>query len=156
MLPTHGSVRSRSGPSSLSTSLRITPWQSLRGSSMADRYVQYGCGLGVASGWENYDASPTLRLERLPLVGRLVHVNQQRFPPGARYGDILRGLPVPKASCAGVYCSHVIEHLAKLTYLGRAGEAEEVAGLIAFLASSEADFITGEKIVIDGGRSLGQ
>lgn len=36
--------------------------------------------------------------------------------------------------------------------LGRAGEPEEVARAIAFLASDDASFITGEHIHIDGGR----
>lgn len=37
--------------------------------------------------------------------------------------------------------------------LGRVGEPEEVAQLIAFLASSEAGWITGETVAIDGGRA---
>ncbi|HML46618.1 MAG TPA: SDR family NAD(P)-dependent oxidoreductase [Clostridia bacterium] len=41
-----------------------------------------------------------------------------------------------------------------LTYLGRIGMPEEVAHLIAFLASEEADFITGQNYLIDGGRCL--
>jgi glucose 1-dehydrogenase len=35
--------------------------------------------------------------------------------------------------------------------LGRMGKPDEVAGLAAFLASSEADYITGTTYVIDGG-----
>jgi NAD(P)-dependent dehydrogenase (short-subunit alcohol dehydrogenase family) len=38
--------------------------------------------------------------------------------------------------------------------LGRAGEAAEIAELIAFLASERAGWITGETISIDGGRHL--
>jgi NAD(P)-dependent dehydrogenase (short-subunit alcohol dehydrogenase family) len=38
--------------------------------------------------------------------------------------------------------------------LGRAGAAEEIADLIAFLASDRAGWITGETISIDGGRHL--
>lgn len=37
------------------------------------------------------------------------------------------------------------------TPLGRAGEAEEVASAVAFLASDEAGFITGAQLVVDGG-----
>ncbi len=39
-------------------------------------------------------------------------------------------------------------------HMNRPGTCEEVAALVAFLASEEAAFITGENIVIDGGRTL--
>jgi len=34
------------------------------------------------------------------------------FPASVLYGDIVKGLPVPAQSAAGVYASHVLEHLA--------------------------------------------
>ncbi|AWG20673.1 short-chain dehydrogenase [Flavobacterium faecale] len=39
--------------------------------------------------------------------------------------------------------------------LGRLGEPEEVAGVVAFLASADASFITAETIQIGGGQALG-
>jgi 2-deoxy-D-gluconate 3-dehydrogenase len=39
--------------------------------------------------------------------------------------------------------------------LGRMGEPDDIAKVAVFLASSAADYITGELIVVDGGRLLG-
>ena len=74
-------------------------------------YVQYGCGFSAPDGWLNFDASPTLRFERSP-IGFLYTRNAKRFPLEVRYGDITRGLPIPDGSCRGVFCSHILEHLA--------------------------------------------
>jgi predicted SAM-dependent methyltransferase len=74
-------------------------------------YVQFGCGMNPAEGWENFDASPTLLLERVPFIGRLVRKNELPFPRVVKYGDIVHGLPVRYASCRAIYCSHVLEHL---------------------------------------------
>ncbi|MCL1926176.1 MAG: methyltransferase domain-containing protein [Syntrophorhabdaceae bacterium] len=73
-------------------------------------YVQYGCGWCTPEEWLNFDASPTLRLEKIPGIGRFIKRNPKPFPPNVRYGDILLGLPVNPNSCKGVYCSHVLEH----------------------------------------------
>ncbi|TKF71964.1 SDR family oxidoreductase, partial [Vibrio kanaloae] len=37
--------------------------------------------------------------------------------------------------------------------LGRYGQVEEIASLVAFVASSEAGYITGADLMIDGGFS---
>ncbi|HKQ04273.1 MAG TPA: glucose 1-dehydrogenase [Blastocatellia bacterium] len=47
-----------------------------------------------------------------------------------------------------------LEHSKTTHPLGRVGVADEVAELIAFLASDKAAWITGETISIDGGRAL--
>jgi hypothetical protein len=74
-------------------------------------YAQFGCGLCAPTGWLNFDASPTLRLERIPILGRLVHRNARRFPSNVLYGDIVKGLPVSDGTCSGLFGSHVLEHL---------------------------------------------
>jgi hypothetical protein len=77
-----------------------------------NNYVQFGCGFSAPAGWLNFDASPTLHFERLPLLGRIYTRNSRRFPADVRYGDIVKGLPVTADSCRGIYCSHILEHLA--------------------------------------------
>ncbi|HVH78235.1 MAG TPA: hypothetical protein VM782_02495 [Stellaceae bacterium] len=82
---------------------------------MPDCYVQYGCGFCVGEGWLNFDASPTLRIERIPLIGKLISAalsgNDERFPDAVRYGDICKGPLVAPGTAAGIYASHVLEHL---------------------------------------------
>lgn len=73
--------------------------------------VQIGSGLSCPSGWINFDASPTLRFERIPIVGKWFTKNSQRFPDETRYGDITKKLSLPRASCVAIYASHVLEHL---------------------------------------------
>ena len=74
--------------------------------------LHYGCGLLEAPGWYNRDASPTLRLQRLPLVGLAFRkCLQPAFPRTIRYGDIVKGLPLSPDSCDAIYCCHVLEHL---------------------------------------------
>jgi NAD(P)-dependent dehydrogenase (short-subunit alcohol dehydrogenase family) len=41
------------------------------------------------------------------------------------------------------------------TALGRIGEPPDVAAAVAFLVSDESSWITGETLVLDGGRLLG-
>lgn len=74
-------------------------------------FVQYGCGWRAPAGWRNFDASPTLRFERIPLIGRLYTRNAARFPKNAEYGDIVKGLPIKEGACKAIYSSHVLEHL---------------------------------------------
>jgi SAM-dependent methyltransferase len=76
---------------------------------MKGKYVQFGCGASAPVEWENYDASPTLILERAPVIRNILR--RRVFPAEVRFGDIVRGLPVPESSCEAVYCSHTLEHL---------------------------------------------
>jgi hypothetical protein len=79
---------------------------------MNNAYVHYGCGFLCAPGdWLNFDASPTLFYERIPVFGQLYTKNGRRFPTNVRYGDIVKGLPVVKSSASAVYCSHVLDCL---------------------------------------------
>ncbi|AKG03554.1 tungsten formylmethanofuran dehydrogenase [Salimicrobium jeotgali] len=47
----------------------------------------------------------------------------------------------------------MLEQLEKATPLGRLGKSEDIAKAVLFLASDDADYITGAELVIDGGFS---
>jgi SAM-dependent methyltransferase len=73
-------------------------------------YIQYGCGLSSPDGWVNFDSSPTLKLQKIPVFGKLV--KKVNFPSSVLFGDITKKLPNIKVNtCDGIYCSHVLEHL---------------------------------------------
>ncbi|RED76886.1 SDR family NAD(P)-dependent oxidoreductase [Cohnella phaseoli] len=48
---------------------------------------------------------------------------------------------------------HDKEHVGSLIPLGRIGYPEDVANVVAFLTSPEADYVTGQIITVDGGSS---
>jgi len=82
------------------------------------RHLQFGCGCCAPESWRNFDVSPSLRLQRLPLLGPLFAGplrNALRLPPfpgNVELGDVVAGLPVPEGFFQAAYCSHVLEHLA--------------------------------------------
>ncbi len=53
------------------------------------------------------------------------------------------------------YTPEMLRDCERKVPLGRLGQPEEVAALLAFLASEEAKFITGQCFVIDGGEIAG-
>ena len=79
-------------------------------------YVQFGAGHSASEHWLSFDNSPTLRLERLPVIGRFVRKNARRFPSAVQYGDIVQGLPLEPESCRALFGSHVLEHLALIDF----------------------------------------
>ena len=79
---------------------------------MTKIYVQYGCGLSAPKEWINFDVSPTLRIQKTPILGTILKSKlNTAFPSNVLYGDIIKGLPIDENSCDGLYCSHTLEHL---------------------------------------------
>jgi NAD(P)-dependent dehydrogenase (short-subunit alcohol dehydrogenase family) len=73
----------------------------------------------------------------------------------AEYGPA--GIRVNAVSPGPVYTNaaerEVFDALGETTVLGRAGQPQEIADVIGFLASPRASYITGTSVAVDGGRA---
>lgn len=87
------------------------------------------------------------RCAALELAPRGIRVNAVN--PGVVVSNLHR-----RSGMAEPDYAKFLEHSKQTHPLGRPGSVEEVADLIAFLASDRAGWITGETISIDGGRHL--
>ena len=73
-------------------------------------------------------------------------INVNTIAPGAIMTDM------PYAGRSKEEAERIMQEIIGLTALGRMGQAEDVANTALFLASDESNFITGQVIVVDGGR----
>jgi 3-oxoacyl-[acyl-carrier protein] reductase len=72
------------------------------------------------------------------LASRGIRVNA--VAPGAIETDMLQSMP-----------REMLSALLAMTPLGRVGRPEEIAAVVAFLASDDASYVTGEMIAVGGG-----
>ena len=75
-------------------------------------------------------------------------------PHGIRVNCVAPGLIGETAFHGRFTPPAAFENAAKSVLLGRAGTPDEVATVVAFLASSDASFLTGETIEINGGMNM--
>ena len=103
-------------------------------------------GLVGQAGQVNYSASKagliglTKALAR-EVAGRNVTVNA--VAPGFITTDMTDQLP-----------KNVKDHVLQMIPLGRFGDCQDVAAAVAFLASAEASYITGQVLNVDGGMAM--
>jgi len=70
---------------------------------------------------------------------------------GIRCNSVHPGLMPPMRTSGATADPTVRAKMLRAVPLGRAGEADEVANAVLFLASDEASYITGAELYVDGG-----
>lgn len=72
-------------------------------------------------------------------------------PHGITVNAVAPGYFATETNAEMVADEEIAAHLKRRTSLGRWGQPEEIAGAVAFLASPDAGYITGQVLAIDGG-----
>lgn len=85
------------------------------------------------------------------LIGLVHGLASEVGPHGITINAVAPGL-TRTAKAVGDLPAAVFEHVASLQAIPRNGRPEDQAGVVSFLASDDAAFITGQTLLVDGGQ----
>eukprot|EP01084_Bolivina_argentea_P134226 236792_1 len=101
-----------------------------------------------------HDTIPVYQIMKLALIGLIKTLSKSLGPKGIRVNGVGPGLIRTKMS--KMLCEAVDKGMVDVKTIsdsGRLGVPQDIANVIAFLASDDAAYISGENVVIDGGTS---
>ena len=106
---------------------------------------RYNASTGVRTAMQ----STTQRITRNDLIGLTKSTAKELAPRGITCNAVAPGLIQSKMT--EVLPTDVKENYLKNIALGRFGTPEDVANVVAFLASEDSNYVTGQVFDIDGG-----
>ena len=104
-------------------------------------------GLAAEPGFADYNASKGGAVLLARSMGR------DLASRGVRVNAVCPGYTRTPMTEASFHDPEALQSILAAIPLGRPAEPEEIAAVIAFLASDEASYVTGSAIVVDGGRT---
>ena len=105
--------------------------------------ISSASGLVGVAGQSNYSSA------KAALIGMTKALARELGPFGIRVNAVAPGLV--ESSMTSLLPKDRVDEVVKMTSLGRLGTPEEVAEVVAFLASPASSYITGQTLVVDGG-----
>ena len=120
------------------------PMMKNRGGSIIN--ISSVVGLTGNAGQSNYSAS------KAGIVGFTKSYSKELASRGIRANVVAPGYIL--TDMTEVLDEKVLDGIKQVTPLGRAGEAQEIADAVVFLASDMSSYITGEVIRVDGGMAM--